>query len=50
MHEGAISIRPELEDYAAAAKNISLLGAAPTIAVGRRQEESPVLESLLGRQ
>ena len=50
VHEGAISITPELEDYAAAAKNISLLGAAPTIAAGRRQEESPVLESLLGRQ
>ena len=50
VHEGAISITPELEDYAAAAKNISLLGGTATIAAGRRQEESPVLESLLGRQ
>ena len=50
VHEDAISIRPELQDYADAVRNASLLAATPAIILNRRQEESPVLESLLGRQ
>ena len=46
----ATNVRPELQDYADAVRNASLLAATPAIILNRRQEESPVLESLLGRQ